>query len=485
MKSRSPLAIVALAANVMVGGCSFAPRYQLSPTPAPVAFKEQGPWTTATPAEQLRRGAWWTLYDDPELDALESRIETSNPTLAESVARFDQSNAFAREAQAGLLPTVSANASATRNRQSNDRPLRSASQPSYYAADTIQGTAAYELDLWGRLRNLAAAARAQTQASAADEEMVRLSLEAELADDYVRLRGLDAQAALLRQTVDDYARANQLTNIRHAGGVASGVDVGRSTTQLEAARAQVNDVAAQRALYEHAIASLVGQTPSSLSIPARSATLALPNVPAGLPSTLVQRRPDVAAAERDAAAANFQIGVAKAAFFPDISLQALGGFQNTGGADLIGAPDSFWTLGPALSQTIFDGGLRRARLAASRAAFTEASQAYRAVVLRAFQEVEDNLALLNHLAAESADEDAAVVAARRTEALTLIRYRDGAVNYLEVVIAQNAALDAERSAIALRTRRLQASVALIRALGGGWDVNLLPYGATQRTALGR
>jgi NodT family efflux transporter outer membrane factor (OMF) lipoprotein len=485
MKSRSPLAVAVLAASALVSGCSFAPRYQLAPTPAPVAFKEQGPWTTATPAEQLRRGAWWTPYDDPELDALESRIETSNPTLAEAVARFDQANAFAREARAGLLPTVSANASATRNRQSNDRPLRSASQPSYYAADTIQGTAAYELDLWGRLRNLAAAARAQTQASAADEEDVRLSLEAQLADDYVRLRGLDTQAALLRQTVDDYARANQLTNIRHTGGVASGVDVGRSTTQLEAAKAQVNDVAAQRALFEHAIASLVGQTPSALSIPVQAETIALPNVPTGLPSTLVQRRPDVAAAERNAAAANFQIGVAKAAFFPDISLQALGGFQNTGGANLIGAPDSFWTLGPALAQTIFDGGLRRARLAASRAAFTEASQAYRAVVLRAFQEVEDNLAQLNDLAAESTDEDAAVVAARRTEALTLIRYRDGAVNYLEVVIAQNAALEAERSAIALRTRRLQASVALIRALGGGWDTSLLPYGATHRAALGR
>jgi NodT family efflux transporter outer membrane factor (OMF) lipoprotein len=484
MKPWAPLAF-ALAASALVGGCSFAPRYRLPPTPAPVAFKEQGPWTTATPAEQLRRGAWWTRYGDPELDALESRTETSNPTLAEAVARFDQANAFAREARAGLMPTVSANASATRNRQSNDRPLRSASQPSYYAADTIQGTAAYELDLWGRLRNLANAARAQTQASAADEEDVRLSLEAQLADDYVRLRGLDAQATLLRQTVDDYARANQLTNIRHTGGVASGVDVGRSTTQLEAARAQVNDVAAQRALYEHAIATLVGETPSALSIPVQAETIALPNVPTGLPSTLVQRRPDVAAAERNAAAANFQIGVAKAAFFPDISLQALGGLQNTGGGNLIGAPDSFWTLGPALAQTIFDGGLRRARLAASRAAFTEASQAYRAVVLRAFQEVEDNLALLNDLAAESTDEDAAVVAARRTEALTLIRYRDGAVNYLEVVIAQNAALDAERAAIALRTRRLQASVALIRALGGGWDTSLAPFGGTRQAALGR
>jgi NodT family efflux transporter outer membrane factor (OMF) lipoprotein len=459
---------------ICLAGCNLAPDYKVPATPPVSAFKETGIWTTATPQDTLPRNAWWEIYGDAVLSGLESQIESGNPTLAEAVARYDAARGYLEQAQSPLLPTLTIGGHADADKQSANRPLRSASQPTYYGDNLAGASISWDLDLWGRIRNEVAAGKAEAQASFADLAGVRLSLEVRLADDYLELRGLDTQAKLLGDTVAVYDKAYKLTNYRHTQGIASGLDLGRAQTQLSAAQAQLDDILAQRALFEHAIASLVGTPASNFSIAPAVLTLKVPNIPTGMPSTLLQRRPDIAAAEREVAATNAGIGVARAAFYPDISLSALAGVQNTGSNPLFTAPNAFWALGPTVAMTLFDNGLHEGQLAVAKAANASAAAAYRGTVLKAFQDVEDNLTLLNRLAEEADAQSTAVTSAVRTENLALALYQNGALNFLDVVVAQTTALQAQQTQIGISTRRLKASVGLIGAIGGGWSASQVP-----------
>ena len=451
-----------------LAGCSFAPQYKPPVIQAPFAFKEAGSWQLARPADSGPPTDWWTTLGDSTLNALELRIANSNPTYAGALGRYEQAEAYLREAKADLFPHVGLNTDLTRNKQSAHRPLRSANQPTYYPADTVGGNAGYELDLWGRVRNSVKAGKAEVQASGDDLAALRLDLERQLATTYLSLRGYDQQLKLLSATVDAYAQADALTERRFKGGIADALDTGRSGALLGEAQAQLEDVRAARALSEHGIASLVGEQASTFALAPALVEFALPAVPTGLPSILLQRRPEIAAAERRMFAANAEIGVAKAAFFPSISLTGSGGFQNTGLPGLFTAPNIFWSVGPSAVLSLFDGGRRRAQVAVARAAWDQSTADYRAAVLTAFQEVEDQLSQLHHLGAEAAAEDRAQTQAALAERTSLNRFDKGAVDYLDVVTAQTTALRIRRSAIDLATRRAQAAVRLMAALGGGW-----------------
>lgn len=458
----------------ILAACSEAPVYQVPAVPAPAAYK--GPtaiWQPAQPADRLPRGDWWKAYNDATLDKLVAQLDAANADLAAAVAHFDQATAYAAEARADYFPTISAGAYSTRNRQSDTRALRSAAQPSVYGDNAVGLLADYEVDLWGQIRNQVKAGEAGAQAAAADLESIHLSLRAELVNDYLALRMLDAQSKAMTQEVSDYAKALELTQNRFRGQIASALDVSEAKVQLDTAQAKQADITASRALYEHAIATLVGESASAFTIEPAVLDLQLPAIPVGIPATLLQRRPDIAAAERRLFAANAEVGVAKTAFFPTVNLAAAGGYESTYQASWLSAPNLFWSIGPNALLTIFDAGRRQAVVDQADAAFRVAGAQYRSTVLHAFQDVEDNLSLLNNLTTESVSLNQAVIDTRHTLDIAMNRYREGIANYLEVVTASAAAQQVVLDELNLRRRRLQASVNLVRALGGGWDATRL------------
>ena len=472
-------AIIAGAATLLPA-CTLGPNYARPEVEAPSAYKEAQDWKTAQPRETEPRGPWWTVFNDPQLDALLGQVEVSNQTIKAAEARVREARALTQQAQAAYFPIVTANASATRSggragtgtNVNNGGGLSGGPRNNFNVALDVN----WEIDLWGRVRRTVEAGEATAQASVADLEAAKLSAQAQLAEDYFLLRAQDAQIRLLTETVDAYQKSLQLTRNQYAVGVAARGDVAQAETQLNSTRAQALDAGVQRAQLEHAIAVLLGKAPADFSISPEAVATTFPPIPPGLPSELLERRPDVAAAERRAAAANAQVGVAEAAFFPSVTLSATGGFQSSVLSQLFSLPSRYWSLGPALAQTIFDAGLRRAQTAQAMATYDENVANYRQTVLTGFQEVEDNLAALRILEQEAAVQDEAVKSARESLTITLNQYRAGTANYLAVVVAQAVALSNERAALTILGRRLAASVTLIKALGGGWDAAQLPPG---------
>ncbi|AKQ57439.1 multidrug efflux system outer membrane protein [Bordetella hinzii] len=457
-----------MALAALLAGCAVGPDYQRPDIDVGTAFKEGQQtvpgWRPAQPADTVARGQWWTIYGDPLLDGLMTRLNSANQTIAQAEANYRQAQALVGVARAGFFPTVGAGAGVTRS--GGGTSSGSASVGNQYS---LTGNVSWELDLWGRLRRELESSRASEAASAADLASARLSAQAALAQNYLQLRVLDEQKRLLQATVQAYERSLTLTRNRYDAGVAGKADVAVAQTQLESTRAQLVDLEWQRGQYEHAIAVLVGTAPSQFSLPPVTFTQQLPEIPVGLPSALLQRRPDVAAAERRAAAANAQIGVAQSAWFPDLTLSASGGFRSGQFADWLTAPARFWSLGPALALTIFDGGAREAQIASARAAYDAQAAAYRQSVLTALREVEDYLVQLRVMAEEQQVQRRALESARESLRLTRNQYEAGLVDYLSVAVVEATALASERNAISLLGNRLIASVQLVTALGGGWE----------------
>jgi len=472
--NRLPLAFICL-----LCGCTVGPNYVKPPAAeVPVAFKGAELWKSAQPQDGVIRGKWWEVFEDPALNALEERIEISNQNLAAAEAQFRQARALVQVARSGYFPTVGAGASATRYRNSQNVPTNTPAFVGPNSNFALSFDATWEPDIWGRVRRLVESSKAAAQASAADLETVRLSTQAELAMDYFQLRGIDADRKLLDATIVAYQKALDLTTSLFKGGAASNADVVQAEAQLRTTQAQAIDLGVQRAQLEDAIAVLIGRPASTFAMPVSPLAATPPPVPVGVPSQLLERRPDIAAAERRVASANAQIGVALAAYYPNITLSAVGGFQAKNFSNWFDWPSRFWSLGPAaLTQTLLDGGLRGAQTDQARAIYDGTVASYRQTVLTGFQNVEDNLAALSILEQEAQVQDAAVVAARKSVSLTTDQYKVGIVSYLNVVTAQTFALTDERTAVSIASRRMTASVLLVKALGGGWTTASLPSNA--------
>ena len=458
---------------LLLVGCAVGPDYHKPDAPVAPKFKEAEGWREAQPRDQLPRGSWWTVFGDAELDKLMQRVDVSNQNIRIAEARLRQARGVADQARAGLFPTVNANASAIRTKSPN-----LANQPNF-ASGAVDNyalglTANWDLDLWGKVRRSVEAGEANIQVSAAQLEAARLSARATLAQNYFALRVADTTKRLLEDTVAAYQRSFELTQNRYKAGVAARVDVVQAEVQMKSAQAQLIDIGVTRAQLEHAIAIQLGEVPASFALTRSDLGVKMPQVPLALPSDLLERRPDIAAAERQMAAANAQIGVAKAAYFPTLSLSSALGYRGTNYLTLFVPAGRFWSLGASAAETIFDAGQRGAVTNQAIAAYDAQVATYRQTVLTGYQEVEDNLAALRILEEEATLQDEVVQGARHAVELTNNQYAAGVVSYLNVITAQATALNNERTAVNLAGQRLSASVGLIRALGGGWTAEVRP-----------
>lgn len=491
---RMPLALrcLPLALPLFLGACAVGPDYTLPPMPAPAAYKELDGWKRADPNDAVVGGPWWAAYGDALLTSLVEQVSVSNQSLAQAEARFRQAQALTQSARSQFYPTLGANLASTRSSAASSsqtaQALASATLVNNGTATTSRGgsinrntltlDASWELDLWGRVGRTVESQATNAQAAAGDLEAARLSTQAQLAQNYFLLRTLDTQQDLLQRTLVDYQRSVQLTQNQYSAGIIAKADLILAQTQLKTTQAQALDLGVQRAQLEHAIALLVGKAPADFSISHGQLSATVPLVPVSLPSGLLERRPDIAAAERRVASANAQIGIASAAYYPRVSLSASGGVQSSVLGNLLSLPNRFWSLGPGLVATLFDGGARRAQVAQASAAYDATVATYRQTVLTGFQEVEDNLAALRILEDEAAVQNEAVALSRRSVELTNNRYLAGTITYLNVIQVQATALNNERSALDVLNRRLAASVLLVKALGGGWNAHALPSAAS-------